>query len=246
MSEREAPPEIRVETREFRQIDGERILETIERLRRRIDSRFPGSGLGRVCADLQRLAFETIASCQWLARPHFGLRVLEALLVAVSVGAIGAGIVQFQLSWSKRELVDLIQLSEAAVNVVILLGAGIFSLMTIEKRLKRSRAMEALHQMRSLAHVVDLHQLTKDPERVDPSWIQSAASPVETLSAAQLDRYLDYSSEMLALVGKLAALHAQVFHDPVVLAGVTQVEALTASLSHKIWQKILVLKAMGK
>ena len=187
-----------------------------------------------------------MAGCRWLARPHVGLRILESLLVLASLSAVLAGIVQLKISWSKQELVDLVQLSEGAVNIVILFGAGLFSLITIERRLKRSRAMETLHQMRSLAHVVDLHQLTKDPERVDPTWVPSDASPRENLTAVQLDRYLDYSSEMLAIVGKLAALQAQVFHDPIVLAGVTQVEALTASLSQKIWQKILVLKAMQR
>ena len=246
MSEQAARAAKRITSQAFLQIDGEKILETIERLRRRIDSRFPGSGLGAVCLDLQRLAHETIAGCRWLARPQVGLRCLEALLVLATLGAIGAGLVQLQLSWAKQELVDLVQVLEAAVNIVILLGAGLYSLITIERRIKRARAMKTLHQMRSLAHVVDLHQLTKDPERLDPTWVQSGASPQETMSALQLDRYLDYSSEMLALVGKLAALQAQVFHDPVVLAGVTQVEALAASLSQKIWQKILVLKAMTR
>ena len=53
--------------------------------------------------------------------------------------------------------------------------------------------------------------------------------------------YLDYCSEMLSLIGKLAAQYVQKFDDPVVLAAVNEVEAPTTGLSGKIWQKIMIL-----
>ena len=56
-----------------------------------------------------------------------------------------------------------------------------------------------------------------------------------------LTRYLDYCSEMLSIVGKLAALHVQHLDHPNVLDGVTNVESITGSLSAKIWQKIMIL-----
>jgi len=55
--------------------------------------------------------------------------------------------------------------------------------------------------------------------------------------------YLDYCSEMLSLIGKLAALYVQKFDDPVALAAVNEVEDLTTGLSRKIWQKIMILNA---
>ncbi|MFM7924284.1 MAG: hypothetical protein ACKPJJ_29030, partial [Planctomycetaceae bacterium] len=54
-------------------------------------------------------------------------------------------------------------------------------------------------------------------------------------------RYLDYCSELLSLVGKLAALYAQSTSDPVVLQSVNDIEQLTNGLSRKIWQKIMML-----
>jgi hypothetical protein len=63
------------------------------------------------------------------------------------------------------------------------------------------------------------------------------------LTSVELARYLDYCSELLALVSKLAALHAQHLRDPVVLNAVNDVEELAAGLSQKIWQKIIVLGA---
>ena len=70
---------------------------------------------------------------------------------------------------------------------------------------------------------------------------QNGILSVRLLTRAELTRHLDYSSELLALVSKLAALHAQDLQETVVLAAVTDVESLTADLSRKVWQKITIL-----
>jgi hypothetical protein len=62
------------------------------------------------------------------------------------------------------------------------------------------------------------------------------------MSPFELLRYLDYCAEMLSLTGKLAALYAQDTRDSVVIQAVNEIEALTASLSGKIWQKLMVLQ----
>jgi hypothetical protein len=54
-------------------------------------------------------------------------------------------------------------------------------------------------------------------------------------------RYLDYSSELLALASKIAALYVQRFDDAATLAAAGDVETLTVGLSQKIWQKINIL-----
>jgi hypothetical protein len=56
-----------------------------------------------------------------------------------------------------------------------------------------------------------------------------------------MERYLDYCSEMLSLVGKIAALCAEESQDSVVLDTVSTVENLTTGMSRKIWQKISLL-----
>ena len=98
-----------------------------------------------------------------------------------------------------------------------------------------------LHRLRSIAHIVDMHQLTKDPELALRRVESTDSSPSRTLSRTQLPRYLDYCSELLALTSKLAALHAQNLNDAVVLYAVNDIETLTADLSRKIWQKISIL-----
>jgi hypothetical protein len=69
----------------------------------------------------------------------------------------------------------------------------------------------------------------------------TASSPERTLSEFELRRYLDYSCELLALVGKVAALYAEGLADPVVLDAVDDLEELTAGLIGKIWQKLVMM-----
>jgi hypothetical protein len=113
--------------------------------------------------------------------------------------------------------------------------------MTVEKRRKRGRALDALHSLRTLAHVVDLHQLAKDPSVVHPS-----PGRTDALGPHDLARYLDFCAEMLALIGKLAALYADEMRDSVVINAVDEVENLTANLAQKIWQKIMIIGEVDK
>ena len=41
-----------------------------------------------------------------------------------------------------------------------------FFLWSFPERLQRGRLLNLLHQLRSTAHVIDMHQLTKDPEQL--------------------------------------------------------------------------------
>jgi hypothetical protein len=133
--------------------------------------------------------------------------------------------------------VSLLQTLEAAVNLLILFGAATWFLVGLDDRLKRQRALDQLHTLRSLAHVVDMHQLTKDPHTLG----RDGASP----GPEALTRYLDYCAEMLALIAKLAALYAERMRDPVVIDTVTEIENLTTGLARKIWQKITIIGSSG-
>jgi hypothetical protein len=141
---------------------------------------------------------------------------------------------------------ELIQTLEAGTSEVIVVGAGILFLISLENRIKRKRALAAIHELRSMAHIIDMHQLTKDPERLQKRWVVTTASPSPSLNAFQLARYLDYCSEMLSLIGKVASLYVQDFNDEVALVAVNEVEGLTTGLSRKIWQKIMILHSVDR
>ena len=226
----------------YRSLDSEKILGTIGTLSRRIDERFPDSGLGRVCQELLTIAGESQTRSAWIGKPQRSLRFITGALVAIIIS--GLLFVLANASWPRSgfDLVVLVQVSEAGLNVFLLVSAAILFLVTVETRVKRRRALKAIHELRALAHVIDMHQLTKDPERL-LAHRTTASSPKQNLSPAELGRYLDYCSEMLSLIGKLAALYVQKFDDPVALAAVNEVEDLTTGLSQKIWQKIMIINS---
>src|SRR5205814_9022060 len=105
---------------------------------------------------------------------------------------------------------------------------------------------EALHELRAMAHIIDMHQLTKDPESYFAEGPKTASSPRRAMTPFELNRYLDYCSEALALISKIAALYVQEFPDAVVLDAVDDMEDLTAGFSRKIWQKLTILEALGR
>lgn len=226
----------------YRNLDAEKIIRTVETLHKRIEERFPGSGLKSVCGELHGVAIKSQQRSSWIAKPLKSLRVVVALSIIIILVGL-AGIVRNASLPRTLDLIGLVQVSEAGLNVAILLCAAILFLITTERRIKRGRALQAIHELRALAHVIDMHQLTKDPERVLVGTKDTPSSPKRELTSAELTRYLDYCSEMLSLLGKLAALYVQRFDDPVALAAVNDVEQLTNGLSRKIWQKISIVNA---
>lgn len=220
----------------------EKISETIEALARRISERFPGSGLWNVCNDLIALSQQTQQRIAEVSRPHWGLRLLlAAVQVATLAGLVVLGIFASQLRASD-ELSDFLQGFDAAVSLAIFVGGAAFFVWTFEARWKRDRALKALHELRAIVHVIDMHQLTKDPSMLGAARVSS--SPQRNMTPFELMRYLDYCSEMLSLTAKLAALYAEKISDPVVVDTVGDIERLTSALAAKIWQKISMVQQL--
>lgn len=222
----------------YRTLDPDQTIATLRTLGNRIEERFPGASLGKVCQELLAIAEETTGRIQWLSRRHAGIRLGVILVVGLAV----------YLGWHVIRRVKVhtdgfsIEELEAATNASVLLGAAMLFLITLESRLKRARVLRAINELRAISHVIDMHQLTKDPIHVVAGVGQrTASSPQRTLTPYQLTRYLDYCTEMLSLVGKLAALYAQSTSDSVVLQSVNDIETLTNGISRKIWQKIMIL-----
>ena len=230
-------------THRYSELNPAPVASTISLLARRIQERFPGSSLGEVAAELVRVADQNQAVIEHLRRPLWWLRGLTVLAIGALVAlSLWAAIELTRIAKGGSEsLADLLQGIDAATNELIFLSLVVFFMVSLETRLKRRTALRMLHRLRSIAHVVDMHQLTKDPEHVLRPVEATASSPERSLTRAQLARYLDYCSELLALASKLAALHAQHLQDPVVLDAVNDIESLTSDLSRKIWQKITIL-----
>ena len=226
-------------------LDAQRIVGTVTRLHRRISERFPEAGLARVAGTLVQIAERTMERLDWAERPNLWLRAATWLRAALVFGGVVAAVwaVALEAPGGFDSVFTLLQVVEAGIQDVIFVGVGLVFLMTVENRLKRKRALRFIRELRALAHIVDMHQLTKDPDRLLQAHADTDSSPGRTFTRQELGRYLDYCSEMLSLTSKLAALYAARFDDSVVLQAVDEVETLTTGLSRKVWQKIMILDA---
>ncbi|MFN0217271.1 MAG: hypothetical protein ACKVP4_00500 [Hyphomicrobium sp.] len=226
----------------YRALRAEKIVDTVKALQARIAARFPGSGLSKVCHDLIGIAEQTSARIADVDRPHWGIR----LSLAAAIGAGLAGLIYLAANGlalkGSDELTEILQGLDSAVNLLVIIGGAVFFLSTIETRWKRNRALTALHELRAIVHVIDMHQLTKDPSMIGQA--RMSTSPDRELSPFELKRYLDYCSEMLSLTAKLAALYAERLSDAVVVDTVGDIERLTSDLSNKIWQKITMVQGL--
>ena len=175
----------------------------------------------------------------------YPLRAAVWIFVVVFAVLPVIALVTLELTASVATVGELAQMIESGVNDLVFVGIAVFFLVTIEPRIKRRRALAAIRELRSVAHIVDLHQPSKDPEIViSPE--DGATHPGEKMTRFELARYLDYASEMLSLTSKIAALYVQYFDDRVALQAVNEIENLTTGLSRKIWQKVMIIDTLGR
>lgn len=227
-------------------LDPKQIIETVQTLRKRIDERFPDAGLTHVCENLLVIAQQARERSIQIGRPMIGIRFLSGLVILVILGGMLAVVRMIHIPNQPLPASELIQVIDAAFGAMVLVGATLVFLFTLEIRVKRSRALKAIHELRSLVHIIDMHQLTKDPERVlsGDSSRDTFSSPKRTMTRFELNRYLDYCSEMLSFCGKIAALYVENFPDSQAVGAVNDLETLSTGLVRKIWQKIMILHSM--
>ena len=104
--------------------------------------------------ELSGVAEESLARIEGIQQPHLGLpcaaAILSPALVSVVVGMLGH-IHQFRLG----DYGNFIQALDASISSVVFIGAAILFLLSWENRIKRHRALRALHELRALAHIVE-------------------------------------------------------------------------------------------
>lgn len=223
----------------YRALDPEKLVEASRRLAGKVETSFPESGLAALAREVACLTRETVVRLTFIERPNWWLRIAVGVLVLITVTGPLLFSAMLQFSETVTSLGDFLEATDAGLQMLLLLGGSIAFLVTLESRIRRNRALGAIAEFRSMAHLVDMHQINKDPgidQRPAP-----AGTDLRTVrSDAQLALYLDHASDMLALIGKLAAYYGQHLRDRVVLDAVNEIENLTTGLSAKLWQKILM------
>jgi hypothetical protein len=173
-----------------------------------------------------------------IRRPNWWLRAGLALLLLIAV----AGVVTYAQARSEpRSLVPTVLpfLDAAKGSAAVLTALAVF-LVTLETRLKRRRALQAVHELRALAHLIDRHQLTKDPDRFGHPTRPLVMSG-RPMDADAMGRSLPFCTELLAVVSKVGQLYVQDFPEAASQTAVDQFGGLATGLSSKIWQKLMIL-----
>jgi hypothetical protein len=224
----------------YRNLASQKIADTLTTLAQRIGERFPGSGLLQVCRELIVMAEQTSERADKIARPNVPLIAGVWLLLLLAAGTIVWLLGKATQLETSTELTNVMQGVDAGVSLLIVLGGAAFYLSSLESRWRRRAVLTALHEFRSIAHVIDMHQLTKDPSALGGP--RTSSSPDREMTRFELVRYLSYCSEMLSLASKSAAVYAEKIGDPAVVDAVGDIERLTTNLSQKIWQKITLVE----
>lgn len=232
----------------YRALDPDKLLATIKLFRQRITKVFPVSGLSEVSGELEETAILCFAEAEKIKRPLWGLRIAVAvavlllLLLPVEVFLF----LRFPMRFDNLDnFSDFMQATDAGFNVLVLLAGATLFLVSVENRVKRSRSLKVLHELRSLAHVVDMHQLSKDPVMDLASLDDSprlSDRPKAIQQAQDLWLYLSFCTDLLSVTGKLAACFAQSQTDRIVLDTINEIETISTALSRKIWQKMSLVK----
>jgi hypothetical protein len=221
-------------------LDPALIIATAETLRTRIHERFPAANLVAVADDLLRICRAHAERSTRIRRPDWFWRITSFTLLAAGT-ALFVALFPWQELGRRADAGGAVQTIEASVSMLVYLGGAALLVAGLDQRSRRHRCLNALHELRAMAHIVDMHQLTKDPDRTLQSGPDTPSSPKRDLTPFQMGRYLDYCTEMLSLVGKVAALYVQRFPDPVAVAAADDIENLATGLASRIGQKLLVL-----
>jgi len=232
----------RITDHRYRTIDPTKLILTTNKMADRVEEQFPKSGLSSVANEVAAVAEGTVARVAEIKKPRLGLRVLVGIMVFLVISGPLACSVVLSFRDDMTSFGDFLQATDAGLHMLFVLAGGIIFLVGMENRMRRNQALEALSEFRSLAHLVDLHQINKDPGLDGGPVPENDRRTVR--SDQELAFYLDYSGDLLSIVGKLSAYYAQNLQDRVVLDAVNEIETLTSSLSNKLWLKILVLREM--
>ena len=230
----------------YRTLDSGRIVETADALRTRVEERFPGSGLGKVAAEVAALAREAHERGEAIRRPNLPLRAGIAVLVAAALGGLVLVATRVRATEGMWLFENFVGEVNNLLGALVFLGAAIAFLVSLETRIKRRKALEALTELRAVAHIVDMHQLTKDPEPLLLPGPTTLHSPKRTMTPFELSRYLDYCTELLSLLSKVGAVYVAAFPDPVAMDAADDIEELCSGLSQKVWQKLALLDRFAR
>lgn len=219
----------------YSKLNPNEIAVTMRSLTARVEERFPGSGLSGVSRELETIAERAESRAINLQKPKILIRACVFVLAASAALVFGKLAFVIKVSDDILSLSQFVQSVGSGLEGGAILTAFALFLWAMEKRTKRAEAIEFLSELRSMAHIIDLHQMRK--EHVLPGVEPTEHSPRRDMDELRLSRYLEYCSEMLSIISMIASYYAQELDDEQFLDSVDQVADLTNGMATRILQK---------
>jgi hypothetical protein len=150
--------------KKFTKLNSEPIVQQMEVLSKRIEERFPDSGLNAIGKESYKLAQGIKEKHNEFSKPNYFIRVPSYLLIFLIIVGVAYTIYRIELPGEQLKLFELFSIVESGINDLVFISIAIYFLFGIETRIKRKKALRAMEELRSFVHVIDMHQLSKEPQ----------------------------------------------------------------------------------
>jgi len=212
-----------------RTLEAKKLIATTKELCSWINTEFPNAHLTNVANEVNLVAQEAVKKAENIRSANLWLRLGIGLILG------GTAIAFVHQLWVHplKEVLHFIDMTKGVGMYAI---AFIIFLATLEIRWKRRNCILAVHELRSLAHIIDMHQLSKDPV------IEKFRRNSQEQFRNKVESYLHACIALLALVSKIGQLYIDYFPDPTATSAVNDFEETANGLAMKIWSKLINLQ----
>lgn len=207
------------------------VIRTIRRMDSQIDTYFPDRNLANLSSSIIEFAIRHESDLERIDRPNIPIKLAIGLAISLMSGLVIYWLYELFIQNDGSGIIFQPQDLDAFINILIFGSAITWFLLNWQAKSKRRFIIGRINELRSFGHVIDMHQLTKDPFFDDEM----------EMSDDDLIRYLDYCGDLLSCCSKLAATYLEHTDDELVVQYVNEFEALTGQFNRKIWQKITIL-----
>ena len=157
----------------YERLDGREVRAVIEYLGERIDQYLPRHpGLRSVTEELGRLVDGLLDRERGAPRRRRAVmwvsRVLIAVVLVTVVLTVGAAVRDAIGAQGALHAFEWLPVLDSGISDLVFAGIAIWFLLSLAGRLVRNELLRRLHRLRSLAHIIDMHQMSKDPAALLP------------------------------------------------------------------------------
>jgi hypothetical protein len=222
--------------------DSVKLIDTIGRVVAQVEAEFPKADLLQVGKSVMELAHKAEARSTAIQKTNPWLRFGIILVLALGFSAGFFVVNNIRRFPDTGDLFTMFQGLEAVLNVVILSGAAIFSIVTIETRWQRNAALKEINAVVSLIHIIDMHQLGKHAMIAEMrNMTRNGLLKEEFYTLSQINRYFDFCSDLMSLAAKITLIYEEKLPDSVISDAVTDAAQLATALSNETYQKMMLI-----